>query len=62
MRPNTTALERAFELAGCGTYTKVSEIKQRLSAEGYWTDTIEGRGLAQQLRAMIEMARERHVV
>ena len=62
MRPNTTALERAFELAGCGICTTISEIKQRLGAEGYWTDTIEGRGLAQQLRALIETARERRVV
>ena len=62
MQPNTTALERAFELARCGTCTKISEIKQRLSAEGYWTDTIEGRGLDQQLRALIETARGRHVV
>jgi hypothetical protein len=61
MQPNITALERAFELARCGTCTKVSEIKERLSAEGYWADTIEGRGLAQQLRALIEMARDRRV-
>ena len=43
MQPNTTALERAFELARCEICTTISEIKQRLTAEGYWTDTIEER-------------------
>ena len=54
MQPNTTALERAFELARCGTCTSIKEIKQRLNAEGYWKDVIEGRQLGQQLRGLIE--------
>ena len=40
MQPNTSALERAFELARCGTCTSIKEIKQRLNAEGYWSDVI----------------------
>ena len=54
MQPNTTALERAFELARCGTCTSIKDIKQRLNAEGYWNDVIEGRQLDQQLRGLIE--------
>jgi hypothetical protein len=54
MQPNTNALERAFELARCRTCTSIKEIKQRLNAEGYWSDVIEGRQLGQQLRGLIE--------
>ena len=34
MQPNTNALERAFELARCGTCTSIKEIKQRLNVRG----------------------------
>ena len=54
MQPNTNALERAFELARCGTCTSIKDIKERLNAEGYWSDVIEGRQLGQQLRGLIE--------
>ena len=54
MQTNTTALERAFELARCGMCTSIKEIKQRLNAEGYWSEVIEGRQLGQQLRGLIE--------
>ena len=61
MQPNTTALERAFELTKSGKCRNIEEIKKHLSAEGYWSDMIEGRLLVQQLRALIETARDRHV-
>ena len=61
MQPNTTALERAFELTKSGKCRSIEEIKSRLSAEGYWSDVIEGRRLVQQLRALMETARERRV-
>ena len=37
MQPNKTAIERAFELARTGLYSDVSDIKDRLRNEGYFT-------------------------
>ena len=57
MQANTTALERAFELARSGACVSIVEIKQRLKAEGYSRNVIMGRQLLAQLKAVIEKAR-----
>ena len=57
MQANTTALERAFELARSGACISIVEIKQRLNAEGYSNDVITGRQLLAHLKAVIEKAR-----
>jgi hypothetical protein len=53
-----TALERAFQLAQSGDCMSVSEIKKRLSAEGYSVAQITGRVLSKQLGGLIKAARE----
>lgn len=58
MRPNITALERAFELAKTGRYASSSEIKQVLTREGYGTSQIMGPTLMRQLREIIAAHRE----
>ena len=58
MQANTTAIERAFELAKSGQCVSVAEIKRRLHAEGYFADQIEGRALSEQLKAAIDAARK----
>jgi hypothetical protein len=60
MQANTTAVERAFELARSGACISIVEIKKRLNAEGYSNDVIMGRQLLAQLKAVIEKARGRH--
>jgi hypothetical protein len=57
MEPDKSAIERAFELARTGRFLDVSEIKDRLRNEGYFTDTVTGPTLRTQLKAMIEAAR-----
>jgi hypothetical protein len=57
MDPNTTAIERAFQLARLGTYLNVSEIKERLHVDGYPTDTISGPHLYEQLKSAIRAGR-----
>jgi hypothetical protein len=56
MKPNTSTLERAFELAGSGL---VSEIKRQLSREGYSYRLVHGRELSKQLVAAMTKARAR---
>jgi hypothetical protein len=58
MQPNTSAIERAFELAKSGQYVSVAEIKRRLLAEGYSAGHIEGRQLRDQLKTAIDAARK----
>jgi hypothetical protein len=58
MDPNTTALERAFQLAKSGAFTSVHAIKQQLSAEGFAAAQVTGKSLAKQLNALIKAARE----
>ena len=53
MQPNTSAIERAFELAKSRQYVSIAEIKRRLHAEGYFADQIEGRALSEQLKAIV---------
>lgn len=52
-----TALERAFELAKCGSFSSPEEIRRQLKREGYSTGKIVGRSLSRQLYALIEKAR-----
>ena len=54
MRPNTTAIERAFELAAQPGVNSISEIRRALAAEGYSAVQIEGPALRRQLRALID--------
>jgi hypothetical protein len=53
MEPNITPIERAFSLARSGRYLNISEIRDRLRAEGYFIDTIIGPHLSEQLKATI---------
>jgi hypothetical protein len=57
MIPNITAIERAFALAKSGKYLYIAEIRERLRFEGYFTETITGPHLSNQLRAAIRSAR-----
>jgi hypothetical protein len=56
MQPNQTAIERAFELAKSGQYSTVNVIKNKLKAEGYAIDQVDGRALTAQLRALMKDA------
>lgn len=58
MKLNTTAMERAFELAKTGTYASCSEIKLVLTREGYGAEQIQGPALLRQLRSIIAASRE----
>lgn len=57
MKPNVTALERAFELAKSGQYASSTEIKAKLNREGYSSDQVTGATLMRQLRLAIAIAR-----
>lgn len=57
MKPNTTALERAFELARSGKFANVSEVKSVVAREGYPMNQLEGPALTKQLRALIKAHR-----
>jgi hypothetical protein len=52
-----TAIERGFQLAKSGSCASVSEIKDRLNAEGYSVAQITGPVLSAQLRSLIKAAR-----
>jgi hypothetical protein len=56
MHEHTTAIERSFELARSGRFPSVAAICQRLRAEGYRTNQIEGPMLIGQLNNMIREA------
>jgi hypothetical protein len=53
-----TALERAFEMAKSGRFTRVSDIKRAVSDEGYSAAQLQGRTLQRQLGELIKAARE----
>jgi hypothetical protein len=53
MDPNTTELERAFELAKSGRYRTIELIRLQLKTEGYSTERVTGKLLKEQLRAII---------
>ena len=50
---NATVLERAFELAKSGRFTRIDDLIVRLRAEGYSTVSVVGPMLLRQLRALI---------
>jgi hypothetical protein len=50
MEPNTSVIERAFELARSGKCRTVGEIRHHLMKEGYDLHQIEGPELIKQLR------------
>ena len=56
MPQNVTVLERAFQLARSGLCGSVSEIKERLKAEGYSLVQVTGPTLSRQLFALIRDA------
>lgn len=57
MDHTVTALERAFALAKSGEHASVSDIKKRLTQEGYSVTQITGGALSKQLLALIRAAR-----
>lgn len=56
MKPNTTSLERAFELAKSGQYLTMDHIRTKLKAEGYDFRQLEGRVLSKQLVEIMQNA------
>jgi len=56
MEPNKTAIERAFELARSGTVSNVSQLKDKVRAEGYDPDQLSGSELHRQFRGIIAQA------
>jgi hypothetical protein len=54
--PNTTPIERAFELAKSGQCRTTGDIESRLKEEGYDSRQLIGRVLLRQLRALIDEA------
>jgi hypothetical protein len=53
MKPNVTSLERAFELAASGRYPTVTDVCNKLGAEGYHAAQVSGPLLRKQLLAVI---------
>jgi hypothetical protein len=53
MKPNVTSLERAFELAASGRYPTVTDVCNKLGAEGYNAAQVSGPLLRKQLLAVI---------
>ena len=56
MDQNLTALERAFALAESGTCATLTDILNKLKAEGYSREQVSGPRLAKQLRALMAAA------
>ncbi|RZA17752.1 MAG: hypothetical protein EOP02_21050 [Proteobacteria bacterium] len=56
MSNHPTSLERAFALAQSGDCLTVSQIRKRLTAEGYSHTAIEGPSLLRQLREICAKA------
>jgi hypothetical protein len=57
MEPNTSAIERAFQLAKAGQCANVHDIMLKLKAEGYSAERLVGSSLIKQLKAMISASR-----
>jgi hypothetical protein len=53
MDENTTALERAFQLATSGRCASVKDIRVALAAEGYPREQLTGPSLTKQLKELI---------
>ena len=56
MKPNTTSLERAFQLAESGQCLTLDSIRVKLKYEGYDTRQMEGRSLSKQLSQIMQKA------
>jgi hypothetical protein len=59
MRQDKTALERAFDLAKSGQCATIDQIRQKLKAESYNQDVVQGPSLLAQLRAIMAATRIR---
>jgi hypothetical protein len=58
VKPNVSALERAFQLAKSGLMSNVADIRVTLKREGYDAQgDLVGRSLKSQLRDLIKAAR-----
>jgi hypothetical protein len=58
MDENTTALERAFQLARSGKCLSVNDIRVTLAAVGYPRDQLTGPSLTKQLKELIRSSQE----
>jgi hypothetical protein len=56
MSPRQTSLERAFELARSGECANLAELRERLKAEGFASQQLEGPSLLRQLRELCRIA------
>jgi hypothetical protein len=56
--PNTTALERAFELAKSGNVATIDALRRQLKAEGYSDAKVIGKALTTQLRGLIDASQK----
>lgn len=54
MTPNTSTLERAFDLAKAGACPSLEHLKKRLRKEGYNPEQITGFALRKQLCEIIK--------
>ena len=59
MQHRKTVLERAFDLAGSGEFSSISEIRHELVVEGYDAYQITGPSLLKQLRLLMRTAQVR---
>ncbi len=57
MDKSVSVLERAFQLAKSGKYSTVTDIKKRLTVEGYSITKVTGGQLYKQLMALSKTAR-----
>jgi hypothetical protein len=53
MKPNVSALERAFELARTGRFTTIDDLKRKLRDEGYPLGQLVGPYLLKQLQQVM---------
>ena len=58
MDQNSTAVERAFQLAKSGDYATVDDVVKQLKVEQYSVDQITGPVLRAQLAGLIKAARD----
>ncbi len=56
MKPHTTSLERAFQLAESGQFVTLDNIRIKLKNEGYDIRQMEGRSLLKQLSQIMQKA------
>ena len=56
MKPNVNTIERAFELARSGEFSRIDQIKVRLHQEGYASTLVVGKYLSAQLRQLMLFA------